>query len=103
MKKPRDPSIPSRAEQREIVLKSEAYLARESFTRIDASRLLGLTKESAANLLSGMAKDGLLAKRLERARQGGARTGITVYQKPPPMILRKAWRKHSDLALGIQP
>jgi hypothetical protein len=92
--------FPGRDEQRQMILRSEAYLSGESFTRIDAAKLLGLSPESGSHLLSSMASEGLLAKRLVH-RQGSKASGTIHYSKPPSRLARVAWRTTSNEALGI--
>ena len=74
------------------IIASAHYQSGEGFTSPVVASLLCCTVSQARDLLNTMATYGQLVKRHERARQGGARTGTTVYQRPPPMILRKAWR-----------
>jgi hypothetical protein len=84
------------------IMASAPYQSGESFTSPVIASLLNLTVGQARDLLNHMATTGQAVKRHERTRQGGKRDGTMVYQKPPPMILRKAWRKHSNEAIGIR-
>jgi len=85
------------------IIASAPYQSGETFSSSVIAALLNLTVSQSRDLLNHMAAIGKAVKRHERARHGGARTGTTIYQKPPPMILRKAWRFRSNEALGIQP
>lgn len=96
----RTKNTPSRETQREIILRSAEYLSGDSFTRIDAARLLGLSNESGAHLLSSMAQEGLLKKRLVRA-QGSKASGTIRYGRPPSKLLRVKWRRLSDHDIGL--
>jgi hypothetical protein len=88
--------------QTDAILRSAPYLSGESFTSPVIASILNLTVAQSRDLLNHLTTTGQLVKRHERARQGGNRTGTMAYQRPPPMILRKAWRKLSDSAIGIQ-
>ena len=98
----RNPNTASREEQRRLILTSAAYLAGDSFTRIEAAKLIGLSLESGANLLTGMANDGLLTKRLVQGRQGSKAVGTVHYSRPPSKLARVAWRRVSNEAIGIR-
>jgi hypothetical protein len=92
-----------REKQVQQIITSAPYQSGEVFTTPVIAALLNLTVAQARDLLNHMVVFGQAVKRQERARQGGKRTGTTLYQKPPPMILRKAWRFRSDEAIGITP
>ena len=88
--------------QMQQIMASAPYLSGESFTSPVIASLLNLTVSQSRDLLNHMATTGQAVKRHERTRQGGKRDGTMVYQKPPPMILRQAWRKRTDAELGIR-
>jgi len=89
--------------QMQQIMASAPYQSGESFTSPVIASLLTLTVGQARDLLNHMATTGQAVKRHERSRQGGKRDGTMVYQKPPPMILRQAWRKRTDAQIGIRP
>jgi len=90
----------NREEQRKIILSSYEYLSGSSFTRIDGARLLGLTNEGASHMLSTMAEEGLLVRRMVQQR-GAKHNGAIHYSKPPTKIARTPWRKLSNRSLGL--
>lgn len=96
----RPKGTPGREEQRAMILSSAEYLSGESFTRTEAAKLLGLSPESGAHLLSSMAEAGLLIKRLI-VKQGSKASGVVQYSKPPSKVARIPWRTKSNLEVGI--
>jgi len=84
------------------IISSAHYQSGDAFTSPVVASLLSCTVSQARDLLNHLSTTGQVVKRQERSRQGGKRTGTTLYQKPPPMILRKAWRRVSNKDLSIQ-
>jgi len=94
------PSL-DRDNQMAQIIASAAYQSGEAFTSPVIASLLCCTVSQARDLCGAMVVHGLLTKHHERRRQGGARTGTIVFQRPPPTILRKPWRKIKNSELGI--
>lgn len=90
--------IPSRDEQRRIVINSLHYQCGLEFNRNVIAPILGLTAEGAASMLSSMANDGLLSKR--HVKQGNKQ--FIQYCKPVSRLARVKWRKFTDKQLGIE-
>lgn len=97
MKKP----LPSRAEQRRLILDSEAYKSGDSFSKIDAAKICGMSKEAIVPILTTMSEDGQLDIYRGKARGAGG-DGITRYKRPPPKLARIPWRTLSNAQLGIE-
>jgi len=62
MRKPKEP-VPTREEQRAIILSSVHYSSGDEFNRSDIAPLVGMASENCAFLLASMADDGLLRRR----------------------------------------
>jgi len=92
---------PDRNEQAKVITECHHFKRGEPFTVADIASQLCITSTQARDILNTMASQGLVEKRHERTRQGGARSGTMTYKKPPPMILRKAWRKCSNESIGV--
>jgi hypothetical protein len=96
MRKPKEP-VPTRDEQRAIILSSVHYSSGDEFNRSDIAPLVGMASENCAFLLASMASDGLLRKRL--VKQGNKQ--FICYARPMTNLARKKWRKHSNWELNI--
>ncbi len=90
-------NTPSRNQQRQIILDSQFCQSGDEFNRSHIAVLLHSSNEQAASLLSAMADDGVLNKRMTKQ---GAKTFI-FYSKRSKPLLRRPWRSHTDEELGI--
>ena len=83
------PSVATMQEERErrigAVMESDIYKNREEFTTTQSAALLGITQDSAKQVLNHMEREGLLLKRI--------RAAVAYYQAPMPNLLKTDWRK----------
>ena len=92
--------LPTKEEQRQMILQSDLYKSGEHFNRIDGAKICGLTIEQTADLLTGMAVDGLLRKKRLEQKQGASKKGSMIYSRPPSRFLSMPLRKKTDSEIG---
>jgi hypothetical protein len=88
--------------QAAAILRSAPYLSGESFSSPVIASLLSLSVPQARDLLNRAATNGLVQKSLVPQNRGAKSGGMVMYQKPPPMLLRRSWRKVSDRSIGVK-
>jgi len=85
------------------IIASHLYQSGDSFDAPVISSLLKVSVSQARDLLNNLTVQGRLVKFHQRQRKGTSREGRTVYQRPPPLLLRKPWRLKTNQQLAIRP
>jgi len=92
-----------RSEQRLTVLK--LFESKEVITKYDAAEAIGLSTVSAANLLSAMAQDGIIARGADIAAKSGSPLRTFVRSRKAggfnPFLIMQL-RRRTNAEIGIQ-